>query len=67
MTTDTNERPESAAEYLRRQDEFWRYVAVRVNPERVAAGRDPMSEAVARDCFRILDDFDESCRKKAKP
>lgn len=46
-------------EYYCERDEFVRYIAINVNPERVKNNLKPIDEDGARECFRIIYDFRE--------
>lgn len=50
-STDTTE------EYYIKRDEFMRYIAFEVNPARLAAGLSEIREHEARECYRIIIDF----------
>jgi hypothetical protein len=52
MSTETSE------EYYARRDDFMRYIAFEVNPARLKAGLSEIREHEARECFRIIHDFE---------
>jgi hypothetical protein len=50
-STDTTE------EYYIKRDEFMRHIAFEVNPARLASGLSEIREHEARECYRIITDF----------
>jgi len=48
---------DTTEEYYIKRDEFMRYIAFEVNPARLAAGLSEIREHEARECYRIITDF----------
>lgn len=52
-------KEETSEEYYIRRDNFVRYIDTEVNPARLKAGLSEIREHEARECFRILHDFEQ--------
>lgn len=51
-------------EYYINRDEFLRYIAFEVNPARLSAGLSEIREHEARECYRIIHDFNRGLIKQ---